>query len=104
MSCEIALMSPALRTLPTETPKIVRADDRREIRLDPLGVERVHARNDRDARGREPRQERADGLARVGLLGGRHGVLHVGHERVGFQAERLLEHVGLVAGHEQQAA
>ncbi len=46
----------------------------------------------------------SDRRARVGLLRGRHRVLHVGNEGIGRQAERFLEHVRLVAGHEQQAA
>ena len=103
MSCEIAAMSPAVRTLPTETPSTCGADDGFEIGLDPLRVERVDARQHGNAGRGEARQPRANRLAGVRLLGGRHGVLHVGYERIGFEGQRLLEHARLVAGHEQQA-
>ena len=52
----------------------------------------------------EPGEEGGDGRPALLLLGPGHGVLHVGHEGVGGEPERLGQHPGVVSGHEQGAA
>ncbi len=82
----------------------MRAYDRGEVIGRPAGIQGVDTRDDRNTRVCELRQVACDRIASVLLLGCGNRVFHVRDERVGSEAERLVQHVVLVARYEEQAA
>ena len=103
--CDTALTSAAVRTLPIEMPKISGPTTAARSASIQLRVERVHARDHGHAARRELRQEtRRRSRARSPSPRRARSLPCRARSASGVEAERLREHVGFVAGHEQQTA
>ena len=82
----------------------MRPDHGGQIVFHETGVEAVDSRDDLMTGFRQCRKEGCDHLSCVRLFGGGYGVLHIGDDGVGSQSDGFVEHVGPVAGHEQEAS
>ena len=80
----------------------VRRDDGEQVVVGPVGLHPVDA--DEDALAGHLGEELGDDASGVGLLVRRYGVFDVGDENVRQLAQALVEHSGVVAGDEEQAA
>ena len=75
-----------------------------EVVFHETGMGAVDSRDDLMTCLREPWKEGRDHLTRVCLFGHGDGVFHIGDDGIGLQSDCLFQHVGPVAGHEQEAS
>ncbi len=79
----------------------VRTHDRSKIILEVSTLHTIESRDHDTSRPRECLEMICNHLPSIGFLRVRHRVLHVWNKDIWLKTQRLVDHVGLVARHEQ---